>query len=338
MVSSEGATVWRVDYFQPARLRIERAQSRSSEMSEVWNEYLKPHPFEFELVRENETRYFFRVTQREPTPPELSLLFGEWLYNLRSALDYIVWATAVHTTGKVPPPGEGDLQYPIYDDAGAWKRNERRLRPLADHHREMLLVMQPFNSDPDGNFLGWINRLARIDRHRRLTVWTARLAEVNPVFKIPSGSEPRFEWGQRVLASGVCDFARITFASAEEADGLEGNPRVGIDPEIAEWGDSPFWARVRFSDRLRMINLFVRVELGTYEYDCTGSSEHEALADSFKSESDARRAQGLFPPIETPAVSRQPWTDAGAGRPSSESRFRGEDYHPHGPEGPRPAT
>jgi hypothetical protein len=29
----------------------------------------------------------------------------------------------------------------------------------------MLKTMQPFNSDPDANYLGWINRLARIERN-----------------------------------------------------------------------------------------------------------------------------------------------------------------------------
>ena len=72
--------------------------------------------------------------------------------------------------GQMPPPGEGGLQYPIYDEAAAWKKNEWRLKSLGEHHREMLLSMQPFNSDLDANFLGWINRLARIDRHRRLAI------------------------------------------------------------------------------------------------------------------------------------------------------------------------
>lgn len=137
-------------------------------MARVWNEFLEPHPYEFDMHRVSAKEYEMRVLLESPIPPGLSLLFGEWLYNLRSALDYVVWAAAVHTSRKFPPPGESALQYPIYDDASAWKRNLYRLAPLAEHHREMLLTMQPFNSDPDGNYLGWLNRLARIDRHRTL--------------------------------------------------------------------------------------------------------------------------------------------------------------------------
>lgn len=301
-------------------------------MSDLWNAYLRPHPFDFDLLRWSDTQYVFRVTQREPVPPELPVIFGEWLYNLRSALDYIVWATAVHTSGSMPPPGEGGLQYPIYDEAAAWNKNLWRLKPLADHHRHMLHTMQPFNSDIDANFFGWINRLARIDRHRRTTVWTARLGQVEPVLQIPSGKMPRGEHGRQVFVDGVCDFMRFTFPSKADADGVSGNPRVGIDPEIAEWSESAFWGGLRFSDRLRMMYVFVRAELGLYEYDCTGESEVKSASDEFMAEADARHASGFFPPVRTPSVPPIEWTPA-EGRPSSHSRYRGEDFPADGPEG-----
>jgi hypothetical protein len=75
----------------------------------------------------------------------------------------------------IPPPNDGVLQYPIYDTDKAWTSNLFRLKPLADHHREMLHEMQPFASNSDASYLGWINRLARIDRHRRLSIMTSYL-------------------------------------------------------------------------------------------------------------------------------------------------------------------
>ena len=301
-------------------------------MSELWNAYLDPHPFDFSLIRQSETTYVLRVEQQTPVPPELSVLFGEWLYNMRSALDYIVWATAVHTSGKMPPPGEGVLQYPIYEDADAWSKNLYRLKPLAEHHRAMLLMMQPFNSEyPEANFLGWINRLARIDRHRRLAIWTARLAEATPVLAIPSGVSPRFEWGQFVLRGGTADLARLTFPDGASADGVSANPRVGIDPEIEEWSASPFWKRVRFSERLRMMHVFLYAEVGVYEYDCTGASDYDAMTDEYKALSDMRRAEGFFPEIERDRPAKVQWVAAGPAKPSSRERLMGLDFPSHGP-------
>lgn len=59
----------------------------------------------------------------------------------------------------IPPPDEVQLQYPIYDAEETWNRNLYRLKHLAEHHRSMLKTMQPFNSNVDANYLGWINRL-----------------------------------------------------------------------------------------------------------------------------------------------------------------------------------
>jgi hypothetical protein len=232
----------------------------------------------------------------------------------------------------VPPPGESGLQYPIYDEAAAWKKNEWRLKPLGQHHREMLLAMQPFNSDEDANFLGWINRLARIDRHRRLAIWTARIGDTNPVFKVPSGQTPAMDWGQRVFSGSVCDHVRLTFNSASAADGVEVNPRSAIDPEIAEWSASSFWGKYRFPERLNLMYVFVSAELGLYEYDCTGqTAKPDLMTEIFRADSDARRAKGYFPAVARQPVPAVAWTNGGAPRRSTEGKFRGLDFPPDGP-------
>jgi len=320
-----------MDLFESARLRVSRAQIRAREMSEAWNDYLAPHPFEFLLLRTSPTQYLVRLEQAEPVPLELSALFGEWLYNLRSALDHVVWASAAHASGSIPPAGEDGLQYPIYDTETTWKRNLWRLRPLPDHQVEMLHTMQPFNSDLDANFLGWINRLARIDRHRRLAMWTARVVEAEPVFQIPSGIAPTLEWGQWVFVGRRCDLARMTFPDADSADNVSYNPRVGIDPEIAEWGASDFWKSIRFSERLRMLMVFVKAEIDVYDYDCTGASAaRSTLTSTFADESDSRREAGLFPTMTIPEPEPPSWTKASSPRTSSIDRFMGRDFPDHG--------
>lgn len=304
-------------------------------MTDVWNEYLEPHPFDFDLIRHSDRVLLMRCYQHQPIPAALPAIFGEWLYNLRSALDYIVWAAAAHASGSVPPPNESGLQYPIYDDETTWQRNLWRLKWLAPHHVEMLETMQPFRSDPDANFLGWINRLARIDRHRRFTNWTARVAEANPVMAIPSGVRPVLEFGRRTFVGGRSDFARATFPDADSADGVTYNPRVGIDPEIGEWGNSPFWNRIRFSERLKMMMVFVKAEIDVYDFDCTGDVRaRDTVTEGFASESDARRAAGLFPALRFEQPEPAEWTVV-EGRPSTPQRYRGEDYPAHGSSGRR---
>lgn len=314
--------------FDSAHLKAARARSHAKELSEIWNAYLDGHPFDFALLQTDLRQWTLRIFQDQPVPPELSVVFGEWLFDLRSALDSTMWATAVHVARQEPPPGEDRLQYPIFETRASWDRNLSRLRPLAEHHREMLLTMQPFMTEqPDANYLGWINKLARIDRHRRMTVATAYVAVAEPVIEAPSGSEMTLEWGERLFHSGRCDLFRITTEHPDARPRV--NPRIGIDPEIADWAASDFYRKWRFCERLEMLEVFVRAEIALYEYDCTGESRGwDAASDSFKTDSDLRRATSELEPIVRPERPPIAWAVDRNRRASTEARLRGDDFEP----------
>jgi len=316
--------------FDTAHLKVARAATHAKELANIWNEYLEPHPFDHNLRSTGPGEWILCVTQERPVPAELSIVFGEWLFDLRSALDSLLWATAVHTSRMDPPPGESQLQYPIYDTREAWDSNLRRLRPLAEHHQAMLLQMQPFNSpDPDANFLGWINRLARIDRHRRMTVATARVAVFEPVMEAVGAKVIEAHWGERVFRNGYCDVFRIRVD--EPSASIRVNPRLGIDPDIEEWSASPFWGKQRFSRRMQMLQIFVQAEVALYEYDCTGESRGwDVISDNFRDESDKRRAGRTLAPIANLPRPQVEWMPAGQPLPSTAERLGGHDFPAHG--------
>ena len=332
-VETDVTTVWqtgamRDELFATCWHRWNRADEHRSSLASIGNDYIAEHPYDFSLVGIDNGTYVLQLWQEAPMPQDFAVVMGEWLYNVRSSLDYLIWATAVYASGQNPPPNEDKLQYPIYDNERAWRNNLYRLDPLAERHREMLHIMQPFSSDADANFLGWINRLARIDRHRRLVDGTAYLAEIEPVVQVPSGSSVKFEWGERVLTQGRAEVARITVSPWAEGMEVAVNPRVGIDPEVAEWSSSPFWGSIRFEDRLRMMQLFVAGEIAAYEYDCTRSSRKaDLLTDAFRRQADSRPHHRV---ASRPSRSSADWTDAGSGTPSSVARFVGGDF-PVGP-------
>jgi hypothetical protein len=257
----------------------------------VWNQFLDQHPYECTLVHEGRGTFVMRVHQAVPTPPEMAVLIGEWLYNLRCALDYSVYAAAVCVSGQDPPPEAGQLQFPVYESEAAFQRNLYRLKPLAAHHRTILETMQPYrHDDPDTSALGWLNRLARIDRHRRLTVTTAYVAELRPIVGVPVGCTVELEWGERVMVDDVAEVARFTVTPWQEGCKVEANPQAGIDPEIAEWASSPFWRSIAYNERLRMLDVVVQSMVVTLEYDCLGASRKaDMLTEAFRAECDARR-------------------------------------------------
>jgi len=235
----------------------------------VWNGFLDENPYEFTLTHEGGGNFVMRVHQEIPTPPEMAVLIGEWLYNLRCALGYSVYAAAVGVSGQDPPPGAGQLQFPVYESEDAFRGNLYRLKPLGTHHRTILETMQPYrHEDPDTSALGWLNRLARIDRHRRLTITTAYVAELRPIIGVPVGCTVELEWGERIMVDRVAEIARFKVTPWKEGWRVETNPQAGIDPEIAEWAASPFWRPIAYNRRLRMLDVVVESMVATLEYDC----------------------------------------------------------------------
>lgn len=61
------------------------------------------------------------------------------------------------------------------------------------------------------------------------------------------------------------------------------NPRLGIDPEVLNWSESPFWRKWKFNDRMPCMEIFVAGEVATYEHECTGDSRKaELLSGEFR--------------------------------------------------------
>ena len=308
--------------------RLERADEHRSVLATIWNEYLDDEPFDSSLIHEGEGVHILRVWQTTPIPAGFALEFGEWLYNLRACLDYIIWATCAHVTGQMPPPDEGKLQYPIYEDESAWNNNLYRLKHLRDHHRKMLLRMQPFNSDADANYLGVINRLARIDRHRRLTITTGYIAEREPVVEVPNGCHVALQWGQRLLVDGEAKMARLTVSPWTDDMTIRVNPRSGIDPEVNEWAASKFWRGIRFAHRMTMIQAFVAGDIAVYEYDCRGTSRRSDLLT--QDCVDASDERGRPDPIRRKPPPDVEWTASVAVGQSTRDQFEGQGF-PSGP-------
>ena len=105
-------------------------------------------------------------------PPELlidySIRAGEIAYNLRSALDHLVWQL-VSANGKTPDRGN---EFPIFlEEADYSKRARSKLKGTNRHHRELIAGFQPYQSNNGvGSHLWMLHSICNIDKHRHLNV------------------------------------------------------------------------------------------------------------------------------------------------------------------------
>jgi len=113
----------------------------------------------------------FKIMRPEsPIPVKVSILVGEVVSNLRSALDYLIYELARLDSGSV----QNGTQFPIEDKpTGFQGRGNSFLRGINDAHAAQIERLQPYNG------VDWTRRLRIIsnpDKHRHLSIHTHNTA------------------------------------------------------------------------------------------------------------------------------------------------------------------
>lgn len=157
--------------------KIERAQTHFDALNAEIDSFgkLEPNPYRFVgKVDVESSRYLMRIKiEREP-PPEWSLLVGDFVQNLRAALDHLIWPLA-RANGHLESSGHA---FPIFDQRPPMKRNHRQRetwnRMLAGVHPaavNFIDLCQPYQGgDGPGrrNLLAALRKLSNEDKHRNL--------------------------------------------------------------------------------------------------------------------------------------------------------------------------
>jgi hypothetical protein len=185
--------------FEVSRLRLNRAKEHGKSLAKIWNSIPAEYFFEIDAKANPLTgRGEICTVGVGAIPDEFSLLLGEQLYQLRSALDGCTYQAVIYATGKNPPPNESKLEFPICLDLGEFKKQaKRRLTDLPQNLQDGIERIQPYNAPsltPDemvknlNRSLGILNDLARKDRHRKLHVVGAWPYHFRPIFNnLPPG-------------------------------------------------------------------------------------------------------------------------------------------------------
>lgn len=190
-----------IEPFQTCWDRILRADLHSRAGAKLWNEFLFDpdwgEPYSPSVHVDDDGQGSIWVSITRPLPTEISLEFGEFLYQMRAALDACVYEAACMETRRRPPPDEEQLQFPIDDSSDRFNGHRRYMGPLSDKPREIIESVQPYMAPADlpddmwiYNFnrsFGILNDWARIDRHRHLHVAASWASNISPTLIVPDG-------------------------------------------------------------------------------------------------------------------------------------------------------
>ena len=116
-----------------------------------------------------EQRLLLVLHSRETEPlVNYAVRVGEITYNLRSALDHLVWQLVLDN-GEDPTPSNG---FPIFrKEHGYPTAAKKMLKGVKQDRSEMIHRLQPFQENSVvGAHLWMLNSICNIDKHRYLTV------------------------------------------------------------------------------------------------------------------------------------------------------------------------
>ena len=193
-------------------LKFQRAEKHMIDINQEAMRYASRNPYSFTRIRvpdsKQEIRGRFRIT--EQPDPMIAVLLGDFIHNLRSALDYIVVAC-------VPKQRRGKASFPIlFQDIFAKRESgefvvknttlrksfESATEGLHPKARAYIISLQPYNfSKPDLIALGIIGRLENADKHRQLITIGCGGQDFTLTFTARGISEP-FTY-HRTVATGT---------------------------------------------------------------------------------------------------------------------------------------
>ncbi len=129
------------------------------------------------------SRYGFVVEiKTQPRLERWSLIAGDCIHNLRSALDTALYAVAVRENhGFDPPPNAASLQFPICDapEGFAEQMSRRKLVDLSAKAQIWIETAQPFNRSHRSKppLLRLLREFDNLDKHRLLNVVLQHLSD-----------------------------------------------------------------------------------------------------------------------------------------------------------------
>jgi len=174
------------------RAKLERAETHLDSLNDLIDPFLESEPKPYRLftkVDVDTARYIGVVgISREP-PLEWSAIAGDFLQNLRAALDHLIWVL-IRANGQRPSGGSA---FPIFDqmppkksshpERQRWNRQVGGVHPGVLH---FIQLCQPYAAPdgPRGNVLAGLRTLSNEDKHRTLIPAFAAIASRPDALKI----------------------------------------------------------------------------------------------------------------------------------------------------------
>jgi hypothetical protein len=216
---------------QSAWLKIERANQHANALDATIQRWLEDRPYSVSLDIDGKTgEQVCRIHVIRTPPMEWSVVIGEAIHGLRTALDHAVYALS--SLDGEPP---GGTEFPIFKDEPLFRNTNRpgglrKIRGLRDPAREVVESVQPFHhsgGEPERHLLWVLHQLSNADKHRSLNLTSAFLGQSEMTLEADGGvALKRIEIPERGPVEDGTELARWAVA-------VSGEGKVELKGQIA---------------------------------------------------------------------------------------------------------
>ena len=130
------------------RAKLARGQEHAQAIKDEMAAWMNRHPYNItQQPNSDSTRYSLILRENEAAPfLRWTLIFGDFLNNLRSALDYLVYSVAMFESKSSLPPYEGNLAFPLAKSQPEFiETARRRLGDISLPVQAVFERFQPYN-------------------------------------------------------------------------------------------------------------------------------------------------------------------------------------------------
>jgi hypothetical protein len=226
------------------QMKVARAVQHLNDLMSRINLWVASNPVTLEpRISEDRLRLELRLKVHSPPPAlEWSLILGDCLHVLRSALDACVWELA-HATGTPPHPQW--LSFPVCRSRSDWRRaRERNLQTVSDVFADRIQAAQPFNApdrQTERHLVACLSYLDNRDKHRSNISVLVETQQVQQDLQVAmeeaAGSVPHTIWHTASAEDGaLVGELRFTDRIARVSSNVGVKFGVGVE---TEWGRAP---------------------------------------------------------------------------------------------------
>jgi hypothetical protein len=218
--------------------KLHRADAHLADFGAAVEVFLAADPFAADRsVRGDGRAHVITWTRTAPIPETISLLAGDTVHNLRSALDHLAVElerlSAQRSSHTLTTEEERRPQFPVARSQSEFDRQIGRFSYLDPSTIDVLKTFQPFTItpiQPEQSFLWQVSDLDNLDKHRMLAP-----IPMSPFMITPADHSGRWVDGPSVPYAVGVENGQIEFDEPTYADEMPIQFRYGLTLATLPW-------------------------------------------------------------------------------------------------------